>query len=313
MMTTLETLIEDYLDFCRYQKRLDPKTLKAYRIDLRQFREQLSVACVSQVSLEMLENFIGSLHQSFKPKTVKRKIASLKAFFHYLEYRDVIDVNPFNKIHTKFREPVILPKVIPLHTIKTFLATMYEQRERAGDDGENKKILRDIAVIEVLFSTGMRVSELCSLRPEDVDLQDGVILISGKGSKERRIQIGSGDVLLVLQEYKLKFRLEMAECQFFFVNRVGRRLSEQSVREMINKYCSLAAIRMHITPHMFRHSFATFLLESDVDIRYIQEMLGHSSINVTEIYTHVALAKQKDILRTKHPRTGFGFGRKRET
>lgn len=309
MMTTLETLIEDYLDFCRYQKRLDPKTLKAYRIDLRQFREQLSVVYVSQVSLEMLENFIGSLHQSFKPKTVKRKIASLKAFFHYLEYRDVIDVNPFNKIHTKFREPVILPKVIPLHTIKTFLATMYEQRGRTGDDGENKKILRDIAVIEVLFSTGMRISELCSLRPEDVDLRDGVILISGKGSKERRIQIGSGDVLLVLQEYEIKFRLEMAECQFFFVNRDGRRLSEQSVREMINKYCSLAAIRMHITPHMFRHSFATFLLESDVDIRYIQEMLGHSSINVTEIYTHVALAKQKDILRTKHPRTGFGFGR----
>lgn len=309
MMTTLETLIADYLDFCRYQKRLDPKTLKAYRIDLRQFREQLSVVYVSKVSLEMLENFIGSLHQSFKPKTVKRKIASLKAFFHYLEYRDVIDVNPFNKIHTKFREPVILPKVIPLHTIKTFLATMYEQRGRAGDDGENKKILRDIAVIEVLFSTGMRISELCSLRPEDVDLRDGVILISGKGSKERRIQIGSGDVLLVLQEYELKFRLEMAECQFFFVNRDGRRLSEQSVREMINKYCSLAAIRMHITPHMFRHSFATFLLESDVDIRYIQEMLGHSSINVTEIYTHVALAKQKDILRTKHPRMGFGFGR----
>lgn len=306
-MTTLETLIKDYLEFCQYQKRLDPKTLKAYRIDLKQFREQLFVTCVSQISLEMLETFIGSLHQSFKPKTAKRKIASLKAFFHYLEYRNVIDVNPFNKIHTKFREPVILPKVIPLHTIKTFLATMYERREHAGDDKERRKILRDIAVIEVLFSTGMRISELCSLRPEDVDLRDGVILISGKGSKERRIQIGSRDVLSVLQEYGLKFRLEMAKCQFFFVNRVGRRLSEQSVREMINKYCSLAAIRMHITPHMFRHSFATFLLESDVDIRYIQEMLGHSSINVTEIYTHVALAKQKDILRTKHPRTGFGF------
>lgn len=306
-MTTFETLIKEYLDFCQYQKRLDPKTLKAYRIDLRQFREQLSVSCVSQISIEMLEAFIGTLHGTFKPKTAKRKIASLKAFFHYLEYRDLIEANPFNKIHTRFREPITLPKVIPLHTIETFLATMYAQRERAADDGQKKKILRDIAVIEVLFSTGMRISELCSLRPGDVDLQDGVILISGKGAKERKIQIGSRDVLLVLRDYEQKFRFEMGNCQFFFVNRVGKRLSEQSVREMINKYCSMAAIQMHITPHMFRHSFATFLLESDVDIRYIQEMLGHSSINVTEIYTHVALAKQKDILRTKHPRKGFSF------
>lgn len=306
-MTTFETLIKEYLDFCQYQKRLDPKTLKAYRIDLRQFREQLSVSCVSQISIEMLEAFIGTLHGSFKPKTAKRKIASLKAFFHYLEYKDLIEANPFNKIHTRFREPITLPKVIPLHTIETFLATMYSQRERAADDGQKKKILRDIAVIEVLFSTGMRISELCSLRPGDVDLQDGVILISGKGAKERKIQIGSRDVLLVLRDYEQKFRFEMGNCQFFFVNRVGKRLSEQSVREMINKYCSMAAIQMHITPHMFRHSFATFLLESDVDIRYIQEMLGHSSINVTEIYTHVALAKQKDILRTKHPRKGFSF------
>lgn len=306
-MTTFETLIKEYLDFCQYQKRLDPKTLKAYRIDLRQFREQLSVSCVSQISIEMLEAFIGTLHGTFKPKTAKRKIASLKAFFHYLEYKDLIEANPFNKIHTRFREPITLPKVIPLHTIETFLATMYAQRERAADDGQKKKILRDIAVIEVLFSTGMRISELCSLRPGDVDLQDGVILISGKGAKERKIQIGSRDVLLVLRDYEQKFRFEMGNCQFFFVNRVGKRLSEQSVREMINKYCSMAAIQMHITPHMFRHSFATFLLESDVDIRYIQEMLGHSSINVTEIYTHVALAKQKDILRTKHPRKGFSF------
>lgn len=306
-MTTFETLIKEYLDFCQYQKRLDPKTLKAYRIDLRQFREQLSVSCVSQISIEMLEAFIGTLHRTFKPKTAKRKIASLKAFFHYLEYKDLIEANPFNKLHTRFREPITLPKVIPLHTIETFLATMYAQRERAADDGQKKKILRDIAVIEVLFSTGMRISELCSLRPGDVDLQDGVILISGKGAKERKIQIGSRDVLLVLRDYEQKFRFEMGNCQFFFVNRVGKRLSEQSVREMINKYCSMAAIQMHITPHMFRHSFATFLLESDVDIRYIQEMLGHSSINVTEIYTHVALAKQKDILRTKHPRKGFSF------
>lgn len=306
-MTTLETLISGYLDFCQYQKRLDPKTLKAYRIDLRQFAEYLPVTSVSQITLEMLEAFIGTLHQTFRPKTSKRKIASLKAFFHYLEYRDFIEVNPFNKIHTKFREPVTLPKVIPLHTIETFLGTMYAKKNLAADGPQKNRILRDIAVIEVLFSTGVRISELCSLHPEDVDLRDGVILISGKGAKERRIQIGSRDVLSVLQEYEQKFHNQITKCHYFFVNRIGKRLSEQSVRDMINKYCSLASIPMHITPHMFRHSFATFLLESDVDIRYIQEMLGHSSINVTEIYTHVALSKQKDILTTKHPRREFSF------
>lgn len=306
-MNTFETLTKNYLDFCQYQKRLDPKTLKAYRIDLRQFMEQLSITDISQVTLDMLEAFISTLHQKFKPKTCKRKIASLKAFFHYLEYKDFIEVNPLNKLHTKFREPITLPKIIPLHTIETFLSTMYNQRKSATSDSQKKNILRDIAVIELLFSTGMRISELCSLTPADVDLHEGVILISGKGAKERRIQIGSRDVLSILKEYRQTYCSEIEDCHYFFVNRLKKRLSEQSVREMINKYCSLAAIRLHITPHMFRHSFATYLLESDVDIRYIQEMLGHSSINITEIYTHVALSKQKDILTTKHPRGRFSF------
>ena len=105
----------------------------------------------------------------------------------------------------------------------------------------------------------------------------------------------------------MSFNNEIELSEYFFVNRINKRLSEQSVRNMINKYSSLAAIKLHITPHMFRHSFATYLLEEDVDIRYIQEILGHSSINITEIYTHVTLAKQKDILTQKHPRNTFNI------
>lgn len=111
-----------------------------------------------------------------------------------------------------------------------------------------------------------------------------------------------------MEEYQKDFANEIQNCKYFFVNQAGHALSDQAVRRMIKKYVSLAAIEIHITPHMFRHTFATSLLEADVDIRYIQEMLGHSSINVTEIYTHVALSKQRDILMTKHPRKDFFVG-----
>lgn len=304
-MNNLETQINHYLDYCRNQKRLDYKTLKAYRIDLRQFVNCIPSSDISLITPGILEDFIASLHQQYKPKTVKRKIASLKALFHYLEYKEIIDRNPFDKIQVKFREPVILPKTIPLYTLELFLSTMYQQRAAAKTDYQRRGALRDIAVAELLFATGMRISELCSLGVNDINLYDRTILIYGKGAKERRIQIGNDDVIRILCEYKKEFLAEMLNCKHFFVNQSGRPLSDQTVRRMINKYASLAAIEQHITPHMFRHTFATCLLEADVDIRYIQEMLGHSSINITEIYTHVATAKQMDILSTKHPRRGF--------
>lgn len=140
-----------------------------------------------------------------------------------------------------------------------------------------------------------------------MDLHDATIRIYGKGAKERIIQIGNEDVIQLLRHYENEFLTEIKRSGYFFTNPNPSSISDQSIRRMINKYCDLAAINLHITPHMFRHTFATCLLEADVDIRYIQEMLGHSSITVTEIYTHVALSKQKDILTTKHPRNHFKF------
>lgn len=302
-MDALETIIKDYLGFCQYQKRLDEKTLKAYRTDLNQFKKFTG----SQTTTKAIETFISMLHQTCKPKTAKRKIASLKTFFHYLEYKDIISVNPMNKIQTKFREPVILPKTIPLHTIETFLSVMYKQKKLASSGSQKKCILRDIAVVELLFSTGMRVSELCSLKQKDIDLCEKSVLIYGKRAKERKIQLVNDDVVSILSEYQNECADEIQACGWFFTNRLHKKLSEQSVREIIDKYASLAGIDIHITPHMFRHSFATYLLEADVDIRYIQEMLGHSSIKITEIYTHVTMSKQKDILTSKHPRKDFSF------
>lgn len=304
-MDTVETCIRNYLEYCHSQKCLDEKTLKAYRIDLRQFSEQNPYSTIAEITSEFIEQYIAYLHTQYKPKTVKRKIASMKAFFHYLEYREVIDRNPFAKILIHFRAPVILPKTIPLHTVETFLSTIYKQREIAKTLYQKQNALRDAAIAELLFATGMRISELCSLKVSDVNLYDGTILIYGKGDKERRIQIGTESVIHILAEYEATFRAYRRSCKSFFVNQSGKALSDQSVRRMINKYTSLASIDQHITPHMFRHTFATSLLEADVDIRYIQEMLGHSSINVTEIYTHVTVAKQRNILATKHPRKDF--------
>ncbi len=304
-MNNLDKQINNYLEYCQYQRRLDDKSLKAYHIDLRQFSQQHMKTIITDITSDMLEKYITILNKTYKPKTVKRKIASIKAFFSYLEYKDYIEKNPFNKVKTKFREPIILPKTIPLYTVETFLATIYKQRKEANTIYQKRNALRDAAVIELLFATGLRISELCSLRKNDIDLFDQTVLVYGKGSKERRIQIGNDDVIKILKEYKKEYESEIENCDYFFANQSGKKLSDQAVRRMINKYSSLAAINLHITPHMFRHTFATSLLEADVDIRYIQEMLGHSSINITQIYTHVAMSKQRDILINKHPRKNF--------
>lgn len=306
-MTEIKNNINNYLDYCKSQKRLDEKTLKAYRIDLNQFSDKIIINSISEINISTLEYHISFLNDIYKPKTVKRKLASIKAFFHYLEYKDIIQYNPFNKMITQFREPIILPKVIPLKTIEYFLSTVYNQMHYADTAFKKKNALRDAAISEILFSTGMRISELCSIKPHDINLSTGTILIYGKGNKERRINIGNEQVISILKEYRSEFSSEINMCGHFFANQYGRMLNDQAVRRMINKYCSLASIDLHITPHMFRHTFATSLLDADVDIRYIQEMLGHSSINITQIYTHVTTAKQREILINKHPRKDFHF------
>lgn len=302
-MNNLNNHIKSYLEHCKYRKCLDNKTLKAYSIDLKQYTDYyISLTIADAVSRITLEHFITFLHKQYKPKTVKRKIASLKAFFHYLEYIEILSINPFSKLDYRFREPKLLPRTIPAHTIQIFLNTLYSQKEQATSKYQYNCCIRDIAVIELLFATGMRISELCTLRPENIDFENNTILIYGKGSKERILQIGNPDVLSALLLYQETFQTDIKNSGYFFVNRLQNQLSDQSVRYMINHYTRIAGIEQHITPHMFRHSFATLLLEQNVDIRYIQKILGHSTINTTEIYTHVSSTKQKDILFHKNPR-----------
>lgn len=285
-----------YLDFCQYRKELNHNTLKAYRIDLEQFLAFIGDDYLSRPDIEL---YITNLHKRYKQKTVKRKIASIKAFYQYLEEEDLLpDNNPFHKIKVKFKESSSLPRVIPRANIERLLNHIYHQKSIM----ETSYLVRDLAVIETLFATGARIYELTNLRPQDIDLGCGSIRFWGKGGKERCVQIANPDVLSILREYRQKYQHVIEESGYFFINNRGLRFTEQSVRNMIEKHTKQAHIPQHITPHMFRHSVATYLLEEGVDIVYIQQILGHSSLKTTQIYLHVSSQMQLAIIRNKHPR-----------
>lgn len=307
-ISQLNNLIKIYLAFCTTRKNLDFKTTKSYSIDLRQFTDFVLSKSTQWDTKKAVEEYIDMLHIKYKPKSVKRKIASLKAFFHYLEIEEIIEINPFHKIQIKYKEPFILPKTIPLNVIEQIIKFAYIEQNKSTTLYSRRVALRNVLILELLFSTGMRISELCSLTTEQVNRNDFVIKIYGKGSKERLIQICNKNIQNLIERYWKEFQFEISNKKFLFSNRLGNRLSEQSVRNMITDYANRANISLHITPHMFRHSFATLLLEEDVDIRYIQQMLGHSTITTTQIYTHTSISKQKNILTTKHPRNKLEIG-----
>ena len=295
----LNMLTVQYLTACESEKRLDKKTIKAYRIDLRQFTEYV-IGQAASFDRETIKSYTAYMNQKFRPSTVKRKIASIRAFVTWLKEENLIEKNPLENLHLKVQKPTLLPRVIPFWVIRSILEEVHKRQKLNLD---NMTVLRETAVIEMLFATGMRVSELSGLKTENIDLKEGVIRIFGKGSKERIAYIGNAEVLEALREYAEACQPERNGT--FFLNSRGKRLSEQSVRNIVRKYGELVDYPTRITPHMFRHSVATLLLEEDVDIRCIQHILGHSSILTTQIYTHVAETKQREIMEERHPRNGF--------
>ncbi len=301
-MNEFDTLKEGYLYHCLTRKRLDAKTVRAYRTDLNDFSEYLRALDGDYLDKKCIGCYIDSLHQSKAPRTVKRKIASLQAFYHYLVYEELISESPLYKLDLSFKLPQRLPRYIPNHVLSAFYQALYEQKDQAATDYQYGCAVRNIAVVELLFATGLRISELCNLSLQAVRLADRELIIHGKGDKERILQLTEDVTVAALKEYEVLYRNRIAACGYFFVNGYGNRLSDQSVRNMLNKLSAATPVCYHITPHMFRHSFATSLVNQDVDIRCIQEILGHSSIKTTEIYTHVDLTKQKRVLEAKNPR-----------
>ena len=309
-MKEVHNLIEDFLFHCKYEKNLSPLTLKAYSIDLNQFLVFLktkNIENIQQVDKYILRDYLKKLFESGKPKTVKRKIASVKALFTHLEFEDIILINPFHKMKLGIKEGKQLPKTIELKKIKKLFSYLYEKKEKTNitNNYSYKALTRDIAVLELLFASGMRVSELATLKLNNINFSKGFVIIRGKGNRERIIPIPHNDIINALKNYYELFKDEINKNKHFFINRFSSRLSEQSIRLMIRKYTKAINLQQHITPHMFRHSVATLLLENGVDIRYIQNILGHSTINTTQIYVQVNEAPKRKILKLKHPRRSF--------
>lgn len=295
--------VKKYLEYCEFRKELDGNTLKAYRIDLKQFFEFTQE---NMPEKNKIEDYITELHKKYKQKTIKRKIASIKAYYNYLEEYEIIKDSPFRKIKVKFKEASILPRIIPREEIECLLNYMYEC-ENTNTKKSYKYWLRDISVVETLFATGARVYEISNIKWDCIDLNTGAIKIMGKGGKERYIQIASSEILEILQKYHRHNSEAIKKSGFFFVNSRGHRYTEYSIRLMIKKYTQRAGIERNITPHMFRHSFATYLIEEGVDVSCVQQILGHSSIKTTQIYIHIAARKQAEILREMHPRNGMNI------
>jgi integrase/recombinase XerD len=304
---TLQEAIESFLFHCRYEKNLSPKTLSAYATDLRQLRDcighTLADPSVASAGKDDLRVYMHWLFERYQAKSVKRKVATAKCFWHYLELEDVVRSNPFRKMEVRIKHASRMPRTIPLSEIERLFRFLYRRLRSLGENhGPTYMLLvRDIAVFEALFATGARVSEICNIRLEDLDLAAGWVRILGKGARERVIQLCGEDTLAPMRDY-LRMRPVHINQPYFFLNRNGNRLSEQSVRNTLRRRAAAAGVRVAVRPHLVRHSVATLLLEEGVDIRHIQHILGHSSIATTQIYTHIDGRSQRAILTAKHPR-----------
>lgn len=302
---TLAGAISQFLLHCRHEKNLNPKTLKAYATDLRQMDEFLARGrerdAVALIGKAELRDYIRHLHASLAARSLKRKVATMKSLFHFLEREDIIPISPFRKMEVRIREPRRLPRTVPLDQISRLFRHVYAACAAAPEGTHRREILvRDLAVLETLFATGARVAEVCGLTVDDVDLSRGRIRILGKGARERIVQLCHPQTIAALREYRNQTRDRGAS--WFFRNRSGKRLSEQTVRAMLRRHATAAGLRLHVTPHMLRHSVATLLHEEGVDIRYIQHLLGHRSIATTQIYTEVGEGSQRRMLLRHHPR-----------
>lgn len=286
------TIISNYLNYCKTHKRLSTHTLRAYKNDLMQFYNSNNECVVSYIE--------GLTHSNLKTSTLRRKIASLKVFYSYLQSKNVITDNPFNQLRFQFRAEKTLPKTIPHDSLKILYTYLQKKIISAKTIYQKQKAERNLLIVSLLLSTGIRISELCHIRIKDINLTEQTLQILGKGKKERMIFIGDERTFQLLKVYITCYCNHTDD--FLFPGKSPQKpLTEQSVRLLLKTAKTQTRLTTTITPHMFRHSFATMLLDNDVDIRYIQQILGHSSISITQIYTHVSQSRQKEILSSCNP------------
>ncbi len=294
----MERLLKEFIYFLSVEKGLSSNTLESYQRDLRKFFLFLrgkNINEIVKISRIIITDFLMEQREKgLAPSTLTRNLASIRSFYQFLLKEQIITENPAVELETPRAEKK-LPKVLSFNEIELLL----EQPETKNAIG-----LRDKAMLELLYATGIRVSELVSLNVNEVNLKMGFLKCDGKGNKERMIPLGSVAIRSI-QEYLQNSRpkiLKQKEEKALFVNQQGTRLTRQGFWKILKKYALKAGIETDITPHTLRHSFATHLLENGADLRSVQEMLGHADIATTQIYTHVARRKIKEIYNQTHPR-----------
>jgi site-specific recombinase XerD len=251
---------------------------------------------------EILETWLEEMRsRNYAPTTIKRKFATLKVALKWFEYMGLIENNPFQVYKPTIRLPQRLPKALS----RSELTALFRQAEL---DSETQTSLRKKTIrlaLELMFVTGIRVGELCSIKLKDIDVNSGAIKVDGKGNRERQVYIVNDNILLILMNY-LKIRADYAiSTSRLLLTSRGTAATPDFIRRNLHELAKHADIKRRVTPHMLRHSAATQLLERGVDIRYVQRLLGHSSISTTEIYTHVSNASLKACLKSADPRSSL--------
>jgi integrase/recombinase XerC len=305
-------LVRQFLEYLRLEKHFSDYTVKSYGADLIQFGQFLmgeigGPKAVSELPLDgrqlacdpmVVREFLAYLYgQNYTKSTTARKLATLRSFYKFLVRRGMLSVNPLSTIRTPKQEKR-LPKCLDLEQVQKLL-------DAPGD--ADLLSARDKAMLEVLYSSGIRVSELVDLNMEDMDLTEGVLRVRGKGRKQRLTPIGSQAISALKRYFDMRARdtrTQVGPAGRVFLNKHGQSLSTRSVRRKLDKYLQAAGLDPGISPHTLRHSFATHLLNNGADLRSVQELLGHQSLSTTQIYTHLTTGRLKQVYDQAHPRAG---------
>jgi integrase/recombinase XerC len=312
----MDSYLEKFVTYLRHERNLSELTVTHYLSDLRQFQEFLRQieACVdtqtenSQIDVQrvdrtMIQSFLGYLYSQKKKKTsIARKIAALRVFFSFLQRKGYITTNPVRSIVAP-RLPQHLPPVFQVEEVERLLQ---------GVTGADIFALRDLAMLETLYATGIRVEELAQLKLADVNLQERWLRIRGKGHKERMVVFGlpAAEALErylsrrheFFQQPQVEGAVPVRAEDAVFLNYKGEPLTSRSVRRIVKKYVIHEQLDRHLSPHSFRHSFASHLLNAGADLRVIQELLGHKSLSTTQRYTHMSIDNLMEVYSQSHPR-----------
>ncbi|HUP44832.1 MAG TPA: tyrosine-type recombinase/integrase [Thermoanaerobaculia bacterium] len=298
----VQQAITEFLEHGQTVRNLSDRTLRAYHSDLSQFHLHISDAGTDEITSDDLEGYLDKLGTGpYRDTSIRRKVAALKVFFRYLEEKGVVEESPARKLRIKRPVEHRVPTVLSTREIRSLLAAPKEQisvlaaARDQSPGGRNRYFcaVRDDIILELLFSTGIRIGELVALNVSDVDVERRQIQITGRGTRGRVVTLNSGLVMESLAQY-LDLRGDRTlDTPGLFVGRSGTRLTIYSIENIFKKHVRLAEIKRHITPHSLRHTMAAMLVSSGTDIREVQEILGHASILSTQVYTRLPISKSR--------------------